>query len=504
LVESEADPKLLALYGTYGLIVSNDAGATWNHVCEAATGTYAGEDPLLELLTDGKILARTEVALVKSEDSWCNWGAVRDGVANQVQDITRGPAAPMTVLAIVSTYDAGKGFKSHFTQSTDGGSTWSAERELPLVTRGLSIDVAPSTPKRVVVSGFDSSNGQRLLVSDDGGGTWLGRQIAGTGPASAPYLAAISQKDPNHIFLRTDSYEDINGIDTATDALLVTLDGGVTWATAFQKNAKLFGFALSPDESTILVGYGDPVVAATYVEPLDLGIYRADAAAVLADPANAASHFEKIFDASVTCLRWTKTGLFACTSQAERGFEVGKAPDAAFTLADANPFTPLLTLPRVRPLPCAAGTDGYACYSDPDNGFASVCGVFKASCDASAPPPTGAGGSPDASVPSSGGAMNASAGGAGGTTGGGGAGAGGTTQAGGAGQSAAGSAGGPAPSGEQGSSSCGCRVVGVESRIRFEAFLIAVAALVRRRRKRVECRTVDPVGRCGPRGARFH
>src|SRR5262245_425109 len=44
LVESATDPKLLALYGTYGLIVSSDSGGTWNHVCEAATGTYTGED----------------------------------------------------------------------------------------------------------------------------------------------------------------------------------------------------------------------------------------------------------------------------------------------------------------------------------------------------------------------------------------------------------------------------------------------------------------------------
>lgn len=509
LVESEADTKLVALFGTYGLIVSSDSGANWNHVCEAATGIYTGEDPLLELLPDGKILTRTEVALIKSEGSWCDWGNSRDGVANQVQDITRGPAAPMTVLALVGTYDPAKGFSSLFTQSTDGGATWSKETTLPLIARGLSLDVAPSTQSRVVVSGLDAAGKGRLLVSDNAGANWLGKEITGTDSNAAPYLAAISKQDPNHIFVRTDSYQDINGIDTAADALLITLDGGATWATAFQKSAKLFGFALSPDESTLLVGYGDPFVSATYVEPTDLGIYRADTATVLADPANAAAHFEKIFDASVTCLRWTTTGLFACTSQDERGFEVGKAPNAAFTLADANPFTSLMSLSKVRPLPCSAGTDGYACYSDPTNGFASVCNVFKTSCDASAPPPTGSGGGgPDASVvPSNGGATNPSTGGAGGTSGGTagtGTGTGGTSPIGGTGQGAAvGSTGGPTPSGEKESSSCGCRAVGADARTSVTPLLLVVAALVRRRRKRVECGTVDPVGRCGPRGARL-
>src|SRR6266496_6620882 len=62
LVESATDPALLALYGTYGLIVSSDVGRSWSHVCEAATGTYTGEDPLLEILPNGKIIARTESA----------------------------------------------------------------------------------------------------------------------------------------------------------------------------------------------------------------------------------------------------------------------------------------------------------------------------------------------------------------------------------------------------------------------------------------------------------
>src|SRR5882672_5915377 len=42
LVQSSETSDVLALYGTYGLIVTHDGGMTWRHVCEAATGTYAG------------------------------------------------------------------------------------------------------------------------------------------------------------------------------------------------------------------------------------------------------------------------------------------------------------------------------------------------------------------------------------------------------------------------------------------------------------------------------
>jgi hypothetical protein len=72
LIESATDTNLLALYGTYGLVVTTDAGKSWSHVCEAATGTYTGEDPLLEILPDGKIVANAQAALVRSGKSWCD------------------------------------------------------------------------------------------------------------------------------------------------------------------------------------------------------------------------------------------------------------------------------------------------------------------------------------------------------------------------------------------------------------------------------------------------
>lgn len=410
LIESATDPNLVGLYGTYGLIVSSDAGRSWSHVCEAATGTYTGDDPLLEILPDGKLVARAQSALVRSGATWCDWKTILGGAsASSVQDITRNQSDPMVIFALLGSYSQGQGFSSSFARSEDGGSTWSTPTTLPVVGRGLTIDVVPSSSRRLMVSGLDAMGRGVLLVSDDGGSNWHDAPIPMTDSNSAPYLAVISKNDPNRVFIRTDAYQSTNGNDQANDALLFSADGGSTWTTLIQRTAKLFGFALSPDESTVLVGYGDPVAPETYVAPSDVGIYRANVAALVSDLAHAPSHFEKIFDKSVTCLRWTTTGLFACTSQKDVGFEVGLAPGADFTLSDEHPFAPLLELPKVHPLPCAAGTAAYACYSDPINGFASVCTTFQASCDASAPPPirhdadsgaaAGDGGSSDAGGP---------------------------------------------------------------------------------------------------------
>lgn len=63
MLEDPSEPSRLAVYGTYGLLLTNDAGKTWSHVCETATGPFAGEAPLLELLAGGRLLLSTETGL---------------------------------------------------------------------------------------------------------------------------------------------------------------------------------------------------------------------------------------------------------------------------------------------------------------------------------------------------------------------------------------------------------------------------------------------------------
>ncbi len=146
--------------------------------------------------------------------------------------------------------------------------------------------------------------------------------------------------------MRTDEFQRSNGEfearETANDALVFTPDGGETWHRVLNKHGKLFGFALSPDERWVLAGYGDPALPATFVVDDELGLYRVAMEDLVAAPD--AAPWQRIFDQSVTCLRWTEHGLFACVPQDRNGFEAGRAVDASFSLADAAPFEPLLRL----------------------------------------------------------------------------------------------------------------------------------------------------------------
>ncbi len=384
-MQDPGEPSRLALYGTYGLLTTNDAGKTWGHVCEAATGPFAGEAPLLEILAGGRLLLSSETALRGSTFPACDWrGLLEPELPNTVQDITREPTSDGGLLALLNEPDVSVGFRAAWSRSSDGGESWTGSARVPaeILAQGLTIDVAPSRPERVYLSGLDAERNGVLARSDDAGTTWHGFAIAGTGADEPPYLAQIdsARRKPS---LRAHGYfEGIPGQLQPDDALLFSADGGTSFVRVVSRRAKLLGFALSPDGETLLLGYGDPVLFAYTVEPEQTGLYRLRMSDLIASPETAAAKLEKIYAGSVTCLRWTEHGLFACLAQAERGFEVGRANDAEFSLSDAQPFTPLLDLKKLAPLACAAESTASVCSSDLNTGWPAVCAKLGADCAA--------------------------------------------------------------------------------------------------------------------------
>jgi hypothetical protein len=389
LVEDATAPARLAIYGTYGLATTSDAGKTWHYICERATGPFAGEAPLLELLPEGRVILSSETGLRGSSFPACAWrGLLEPALPNTVQDITRDPSDEQALWALLSEPDVKLGFRAALSRSSDGGETWSDDLAVPgdLLGQGVTIDVAPSLASRVYVSGLDDARNGVLARSDDAGATWTAFPIPETSSSELPYLAQIDAKDENRLFVRTDALKDHDGQLEPDDALLFSADGGQSFVRVLSRRAKLLGFALSPDGETLLLGYGDPVLYAYTVEPEQKGLYRLRMADLLADPASAKGKLEKIFAGSVTCLRWTEHGLYACLAQAEQGFEAGRADDAEFSLADAKPFTPLLDLTALSPLSCSEASSAGVCASDVSVGWPAVCGKLGASCEAQATP----------------------------------------------------------------------------------------------------------------------
>ncbi|HVZ30856.1 MAG TPA: hypothetical protein VG963_00435, partial [Polyangiaceae bacterium] len=247
------------LRATYGLLQSHDAGASWSWICEGAVG-YMG-DPALTLQGDGSLLAGYFGAVSASADQGCGWNTLVLDVQHQ--------------YAIDATLDTADRTKSWLlTVSVDGSRNVSLLlvdksakilETLPVGTGfvPMTVEVAPSKPERMYVTGQFDNGPAIVLRSDDRGKTW--QSFDEDAYQGLPlYIAGIDPNNPDRVYARVD---DVTSSDVASsdpsaagsttlgsDHLLVSSDGGETWETVFSPNTDLLGFALSPDGTRIAVG----------------------------------------------------------------------------------------------------------------------------------------------------------------------------------------------------------------------------------------------------------
>lgn len=386
-----SDPKHIVVRATYGVISTDDDGATWRWVCEQSVGFSDNEDPMVAITKNGTILAGVFKGLSASTDRGCSYTFAGGALADRyVVDLSTEKEAPEHALAIVSNGIGGGKFETRVFESLDDGATWTqAGVDLPQDFLGLSIDAAPSDPQRLYASGRYGAPDYPGAIerSDDRGKTWTRLDIPGSDDKHPPYLSAIDPTDPDRVYVRLDTPD--------ADVLVVSDDAGLTWKTAFQGAGALLGFAISPDGATVAVG-GDK--DGLWTAPKD----------TLA--------FTKVSEVHVRCLTWAPDRLYACGDEFKDGFHVGYSTNAGKT------FTAFEHLASVCPMECPAGTPTKELCADP-------WGVVSLTIDA-----TSCGESPDGGATGgAGGATSTGGGGAGGGAGGAGSGgcgcdlAGGTT-----------------------------------------------------------------------------
>jgi len=460
LLESPTDPNRLTLAATYGLLTTSDRGKNWYHVCEAAFSfdeMYTG-DPVVDLTADESLLAGVQGALTISHDHGCQWASVLQAPNQAIIDFSISRSNRNDAIVLVTIYGDGGAPVHRLQESTNGGMTWNlVGAPLPAAVV-YTVDIDPKDPAHIVASGAngltETSTGL-FLSSSDHGAHWTSTMIPGTNGDRVPYIAAIHPTEPQKIFVRTDAWKDRTNIDTADDALLYSSDGGKTWKEILHPGAgdmpgaKLFGFALSPDGSTALAGYGTPVESAQLIEESLMGVYKSSGPDY--------TFGDKMFDGAISCLTWTTTGVYVCVLSQQAGDPsyIGFAPDANFTSAPCS-LAPIMRLNEVKGVP--PGCTGRA---------ASTCDWAGKDCltlDACG------GATSDAGVCPTGGATTG-----GGTTG--------TTGAGGATTGGSGGAAGASQAGP-GESGCGCRMPRADTVSRpWLLMLLAVGAARCRRRK---------------------
>ncbi len=361
------------LAGTYGLLLTHDHGQNWDQVCEpefSGLMSYVG-DPLFDYTAAGTALVGVQTTLNRSTDLGCTWQPVLGDAQRYVPDYTLSESEPGRVLALTSALEDG-GLVARVAESLDDGATFHPLGSA-LPGSALTIDVPPSAPDRIYVSGLSAQGDGLLMVSTDRGTTWSSSVIAGTGTNEPPYIAAVLASDPDRIFVRTDSH-------TANDALLFSADAGAHFQELYRAQAKILGFSLSPDGASLLIGYGDPVDPTLTIDPTVTGAFLSSTASFA---------FTRVFSGSVTCLTWTAQGVYVCTAPGQTGYALAESPSPELDAdSDAGTLVPLLHLSDVRgPLTsCPASAVGQCVSSWPVN-----CATFGA-CkrDAGAPDASGA------------------------------------------------------------------------------------------------------------------
>lgn len=346
IVVHPTDPSFMLARVTFGLLVSRDAGQTWDWVCEQSVGFSGAEDPMYVVTANGSIAASTFSGVARSPAGACDWSVVGPPLGPQVFiDLAAQPGDAKAFGAFASSYDRQEEdggallFKSVLYESKDEGATFTqVGTPLDSSLLGETFDFTKD-PNRIYVSAIRGSGEALrgyLLVTNDRGKTWIELPVPLVNGERAPYIAAVDPTDADRLYVRT-----ANAVDRPS-RLLFSSDAGKTWKTIFAGTGALLGFALSPDGKKVYVGGPGP-------GPDQAGNPRPS------DGVNVASTTDFVFsrksDVALQCLRATNAGLWGCSNE-RSGFVLGVSND------DGATFAPRLTrLCDVRgPLACAEGT----------------------------------------------------------------------------------------------------------------------------------------------------
>jgi hypothetical protein len=217
-------PNTIALATNFGLILSDDGGASWQWTCERAE-TAAGALYTVGAPPDDRMFGLSPFSgLAVSSDGSCSWRRPGGVLASLfATDAFPDPSDPGRVLAIaVSSGDAAVGVSSLYA-SRDGGDSFD---DSPLFTAPdgatlTGVEIARSDPRVVTLTMLQPGRTPALVRSRDGGATWVTIALAPMLGHSPVRLVAIDPVDPELIVLLV--------AGTGGDELALTRDGGLTF-----------------------------------------------------------------------------------------------------------------------------------------------------------------------------------------------------------------------------------------------------------------------------------
>lgn len=349
LVVDPSNEQHLALRSTFGLMLSQDGGKSWDFRCKVGIGQGRAE-PALALLNGGTIALGTTNGVMTGDPSGCDFTRAA-GISENVTDVIAEPRIKGGALAISASFD---NRSSQLWRSDDGGRSFVAVGQRLDHFTALSLGVSAASSTRVYLTGllWGASVRGAFARSEDGGKTFALTPLEGSDSGTQPFIAAIDPAQPDKLYLR---FTGLPG------TLRESGDAGRTFHEILSLPGPIQGFSLSPA--------GDQLFASS----LEAGQFVA-----------ARDHlsFEKIACTGLPCLAATNDGLLGCGERSRHGFIVGRSSDRG------QSFTPLLDTPCLTAPSCAPNTSVGAACAEPWSKLSAQLASSNARCDRAAPTKT--------------------------------------------------------------------------------------------------------------------
>jgi len=331
IVFHPTDPSTIVARATFGVLFSEDGGATWRWVCNAMLDTRPSEDPNITMTSDGTVIAATTKTLRVALPGLCKWSSPSAELHSaHITDVVRDPTDPDRAVCATGTTALANGLYA----SPDNGQTWSVVGERLDFSELDSLRIAPSDPLRVYVSGRVPAAGATPRIvfvqrSVDGGELFDRFEITLAASERDVRVLGVDPTAPARLFARVVSLD-------GPDRLIRSDDGGEHWIDLLTA-VDLAGFAWSADGATVWVGSRAG------------GLWRSDDRGMSFSPLPGSPR--------VSCLEVRGDELWVCASDLVDGFAIGRSVDAGLTI------TPVLRLRELAGL--------VSC--DPSLGIADLC-----------------------------------------------------------------------------------------------------------------------------------
>jgi len=316
----------VSLRTTFGLLVSGDGARSFHWVCEDAMfypdalASAQIIDPPVEVGASGRVVFG-HPAGVRTMTTGCDITDCPGAEGRNVVDLAADPAGT-TIFA--AQYDPSTE-TSTILRGTESALAFVPVGPALARTEVFTLDVAPSRPARLYLSGVAvGSRSPVLLRSDDGGAQWMAA-AQGANLGDGAYVSGVSPVDADTVFVRVS--------DSFGGALLRSTDGALGFTVVARSADPMTGFAISDDGRRVWYG------------SVNGGLFRSD---------DGGEVFVQVQSLPVLGMRF-HAGVLWVISDWQTVFALGSSTDGGST------FTPRLRFEDiVGPPVCAPVTPGSA------------------------------------------------------------------------------------------------------------------------------------------------